>query len=82
MSMTIVNVMKGTITEMKTKSVVRVTASVPAVVGWTFLLLKCFDVITWPWVYVLAPFWISMLISLIAVCTLKTFMWAITRRDV
>lgn len=35
------------------------------VVGIVFVILKFVGVITWPWLWVLSPWWISIIIALI-----------------
>ena len=36
-----------------------------AVLGIAFVILKLCAVITWPWIWVLAPFWVGLLIFLL-----------------
>lgn len=44
------------------------------VVGIVFIILKLVDVITWPWIWVLAPFWLPLLLffGLVSVVMLVT----------
>lgn len=38
---------------------------VPGLLGITFVVLKLCGVINWPWLWVLAPFWIPLTIVLV-----------------
>ena len=38
-----------------------------------FIVLKLMNIISWPWVWVLAPLWISILVSLIIVIGMLFF---------
>lgn len=40
---------------------------VPALLGVAFVILKLCKVISWSWVWVLAPFWIPLALSLIII---------------
>ena len=49
--------------------------TISGLLGIVFIVLKLCGVIDWPWVWVLAPFWISLSISIliIAICTVIVF---------
>jgi hypothetical protein len=36
-----------------------------SILGLIFIVLKLTDVITWSWVWVLSPFWLGIIVSLI-----------------
>lgn len=40
------------------------------VLGLIFIVLKLCGVIVWSWVWVLAPFWISLIIALLGLITI------------
>lgn len=40
------------------------------VLGVAFIVLKLCNVITWSWVWVLAPFWVGIIISLVSLFAL------------
>jgi MFS family permease len=40
--------------------------SVATLLGIAFIILKLCDVITWSWVWVLSPFWIGAIISILS----------------
>jgi MFS family permease len=40
--------------------------SVATLLGIAFVILKLCDVITWSWVWVLSPFWIGAIISILS----------------
>ena len=40
------------------------------VLGLIFIVLKLCGVIAWSWVWVLAPFWISLIIALLGLITI------------
>lgn len=39
--------------------------SLPSLLGIVFIILKLTGVITWSWVWVLAPFWIPLALTLV-----------------
>ena len=39
----------------------------PAIIAILFIILKITKVITWSWIWVLCPIWISLIIALIAI---------------
>jgi hypothetical protein len=45
------------------------------VLGVTFVILKLFGAICWPWIWVLAPFWIQFIEVLVILFILSIFMW-------
>jgi MFS family permease len=40
--------------------------SVATLLGIAFIILKLCDVITWSWVWILSPFWIGAIISILS----------------
>lgn len=44
----------------------RAGISLSSLLGVVFIVLKLCGVIDWPWVWVLAPFWISILVFIVA----------------
>ena len=55
---------------MDNKITINVGGIVPALLGVAFVILKLCKVIAWPWVWVLAPFWIPIALSLIIIIIL------------
>ena len=51
------------------------------VLGLIFVTLKLTNVIDWPWLWVLAPFWIPFAIFLVAFITLITIAFIKTYKD-
>lgn len=41
------------------------SVGIPALLGITFIILKLCGVIKWSWLWVLSPFWISIVIAVI-----------------
>lgn len=39
--------------------------SLSTILGIIFVILKLCGVITWPWIWVLAPFWIGFIVTII-----------------
>lgn len=52
---------------MDKKVTVTFNGIVPALLGVAFVILKLCKVINWSWVWVLAPFWIPLALSLIII---------------
>lgn len=52
---------------MDKKFTVSFNGLVPALLGVAFVILKLCKVINWSWVWVLAPFWIPLALSLIII---------------
>ena len=48
----------------KTATVNQPTVGLATLLGVTFIILKLTGVIAWPWVWVLAPFWIGLAVFL------------------
>lgn len=44
----------------------KVKISVPNILGIVFIILKLCGVIEWSWVWVLSPFWIGLLVCVLA----------------
>ena len=44
-----------------------------------FIVLKLCGVIAWPWVWVLAPLWIGVIIAILWVAIQFLFVWRITK---
>lgn len=40
---------------------------IPALLGVAFVILKLCKVINWPWIWVVAPFWIPIALSVIII---------------
>lgn len=49
--------------------------SVAGLLGVAFVVLKLCGVIDWPWLWVLSPFWISLVIGIIIFVVLAIFIW-------
>jgi len=45
-----------------------------SLLGVTFIILKLTDVIDWSWIWVLSPFWISLLLGLLVAGAFFAFM--------
>jgi len=52
---------------MDKKITINIGGIVPALLGVAFVILKLCKVIAWPWVWVLAPFWIPLALSIIII---------------
>ena len=52
---------------MDKKITINIGGIVPALLGVAFVILKLCKVINWSWVWVLAPFWIPLALSLIII---------------
>ena len=55
---------------MDKKITINIGGIVPALLGVAFVILKLCKVIAWPWVWVLAPFWIPLALSIIIILIL------------
>jgi len=55
---------------MDKKITINVGGIVPALLGVAFVILKLCKVIAWTWVWVLAPFWIPLALSIIIILIL------------
>lgn len=51
----------------ETKVINKININVATILGIVFIVLKLCKVITWSWVWVLAPFWISWAIALVVI---------------
>lgn len=49
--------------------------SVFGLLGVVFVVLKLCGVIDWSWLWVLSPFWISLIIEIIIFVVLSIFVW-------
>lgn len=57
----------------------KININLSTILGVVFIILKLCKVITWSWVWVLAPFWISwaigliliIIIGIIGICSIK-----------
>ena len=47
--------------------------SVAGLLGVAFIVLKLCGVINWPWIWVVSPFWISLIVGLIIVVVTVMF---------
>ena len=52
---------------MDKKITINVGGIVPALLGVAFVILKLCKVIAWPWIWVVAPFWIPLALGLIII---------------
>lgn len=52
---------------MNNKVTITFDGIIPALLGIAFVILKLCKVINWSWVWVLAPFWIPLALSLIII---------------
>jgi len=52
---------------MDKKITINVGGIVPALLGVAFVILKLCKVIAWPWIWVVAPFWIPIALSLVII---------------
>jgi len=52
---------------MDNKITINVGGIVPALLGVAFVILKLCKVIAWPWIWVVAPFWIPLALGLIII---------------
>ena len=52
---------------MDKKITINVGGIVPALLGVAFVILKLCKVIAWPWIWVVAPFWIPVALGLIII---------------
>lgn len=43
----------------------RLTQSLTFIIGVFFVILKLTDVVSWPWIWVLSPFWIGFAILIL-----------------
>ena len=41
-----------------------------------FVILKLFGAITWPWIWVLSPIWIDILLSIVVILLVLFMAWA------
>lgn len=55
---------------MDKKITINVGGIVPALLGVAFVILKLCKVIAWPWIWVVAPFWIPLALSIIIILIL------------
>lgn len=51
--------------------------SLPLVLATIFIVLKLVGTIAWPWVWILAPIWISLMLAVVIFCIL----WSILGTD-
>ena len=49
--------------------------SVAGLLGVAFVVLKLCGVIDWPWLWVLSPFWISLIIGIIIFVVFAIVIW-------
>ena len=49
--------------------------SVAGLLGVAFVVLKLCGVIDWPWLWVLSPFWIGLVIGIIIFVVLAIIIW-------
>lgn len=51
------------------------------VLGTIFVVLKFLNVIDWPWLWVLSPFWIGLIVSIIVVAIVLLVVFYNDRKD-
>ena len=51
---------------------IEVGGSLPVILGVVFVILKLTGVIGWPWIWVLAPFWLAFAFTLVAFVVVLT----------
>lgn len=51
---------------------IEVGSSLPVILGVVFIVLKLTGVIGWPWIWVLAPFWLGFAFTLVAFVVVLT----------
>ena len=52
-----------------------------SVLGVVFIVLKLVGVIDWPWVWVLAPFWITLILGVIGIIIAIIFVIGIFKKE-
>lgn len=52
---------------MDKKVTINVGGIIPGLLGVAFVILKLCKVIAWPWIWVVAPFWIPLALGLIII---------------
>lgn len=52
-----------------------------SVLGVVFIVLKLVGVIDWPWVWVLAPFWITLGLGIIGIVIAVIFMIVVFKKE-
>lgn len=52
-----------------------------SVLGVVFIVLKLVGVIDWPWIWVLAPFWISFIIGIVGIIIAAIFVIGIFKKE-
>ena len=52
-----------------------------SVLGVVFIVLKLVGVIDWPWVWVLAPFWISLILGVIGIIIAIIFIIGVFKKE-
>lgn len=60
----------------------RLDGLLAGLLGIVFITLKLCGIITWPWVWVLAPFWVGIALVLLffaALLMIAIFLWAMSR---
>jgi len=55
---------------MDKKITINVGGIIPGLLGIAFVILKLCKVIAWPWIWVVAPFWIPLALSIIIIIIL------------
>lgn len=52
-----------------------------SVLGVVFIVLKLVGVIDWPWIWVLAPFWISFILGIIGIIIAVIFVICVFKKE-
>lgn len=65
----------------KVKTTTRGGMGLCGVLTTIFVVLKLIGVIDWPWVWVLAPFWISLILGVIGIIIAIIFIISVFRKE-
>ena len=65
----------------KVKTTTRKGLGLSSVLGVVFIVLKLVGVIDWPWIWVLAPFWISFILGIIGIIIAIIFIIGIFKKE-
>lgn len=52
-----------------------------SVLGVVFIVLKLVGVIDWPWIWVLAPFWISFILGVVGIVIAAIFIIGVFKKE-
>lgn len=65
----------------KVRTTTREGLGLGSVLGVVFIVLKLVGVIDWPWVWVLAPFWISFILSVVILTIIVIVMVCVFKKE-